>query len=220
VPAHRCLHRHRNPGIAATRSALKLYEVAYYASGDGLELGTGEGLSTAIIGEAIQASGRRDRVVSIDRSRNKVEAAQRNVTEWGVGRITELLCGEAEERRRRLVADGRQFGFAFVDHSPVHSDVAAACQLLGSLLHDGGFGLFHDFNDKRDNPAVAATGFAVYRAVQGELPADRFAYYGVYDATALYRKDAASPSRKLLCQCCVPISLAAHSTRAVATAVI
>jgi predicted O-methyltransferase YrrM len=173
-------------GSLRREDALKLYEVAYHAAGDVLDLGTGRGLSASILGEAVLASGRRASVVSVERDRRRVERARENLAEWGLGRVVALVCDDAPEVCRRLTDEGRRFGVVFVDHSQTYRDVLAICELLPGLLVAGGFVLFHDFNDRR-NRLDASSDYGVFQAVQDGLPIDSFSFYGAFGCTALYR---------------------------------
>jgi hypothetical protein len=87
------------PGALRREDALKLYEIAYDASGDGLGLGTGEGLATAIIGEAILASGQRDPIISSDCSCNRGAEWTRWAL-WRAGRSSIQFEGQKGRHQR------------------------------------------------------------------------------------------------------------------------
>ncbi|MEO8277032.1 MAG: hypothetical protein ABI639_12525, partial [Thermoanaerobaculia bacterium] len=53
-------------GWLRREDALKLYELAYFASGPILEIGSYQGLSTSILVRATRDSGRRNRIVSVE----------------------------------------------------------------------------------------------------------------------------------------------------------
>lgn len=175
------------PGALRRQDALKLYEIAYHAPGHALDIGCGAGLSTAIIGEAMLAAGSLDHVIGVDHDANRLEVARKNLDVWGVGRVADVLCADALEACQGFVAAGVTFGLVFVDHSPVYDDMVPLCQLLPALVGQGGFVLFHDYNDRR-NRDEEETGYAVYRAVQDGLARDAFDFWGVFGSCGLYRK--------------------------------
>lgn len=168
--------------------ALKLYELAYLAESDVLEIGCAHGLSTSIIAGALRDAGRPATLVSVDLHEGRMGDAKRTVAERGLAERVEFVLGDAAAVCESLVAAGRRFGFAFVDHSHAYEPVLAVLRTLPALLTEGGFCLIHDFNDARnDDPANRRYG--VRQAVKDGLPADSFAFYGVYGCTALYRQE-------------------------------
>jgi predicted O-methyltransferase YrrM len=171
--------------------ALKLYEMAYFADGDILELGSFNGLSTTILARARRASKRGVRLVSVDLNPGAIRETRRTLRLQGLDGDTEQVCGDAADVAARLVAGGRRFAFVFVDHSHEFDPTLRVCQALPSLLTPGGFCLFHDFNDAR-NADPDATDYEVYQAVMEGLDAQRFTFYGIYGCCALYRESSAA----------------------------
>ncbi len=160
--------------------ALKLYELAYYATGDVLELGTYAGLSTCILAQAVIDSGRAGRVVPIDIADVgwKINADLNQVSH----RI-DFQLGPAIEKVNGLIAAGRKFGFAFIDHSHTYEEVAAVCPMLDKVMQPGSFVQFHDYNDPRNG---REPDYGVWQAVVESLPPS-FQFYGVYGCSGLYR---------------------------------
>ena len=182
------------PGSLRREDAAKLYELAYFGKGDVLEFGCARGLSTAIITQAVYDAGRNARVVSFDSKPRMIERTRANLGVLNLREWVELVEGDAVMIGRSLIDQGRTFGFVFVDHSPAYGDVLAVCRLLPSLVNDGGFVLFHDFNDRR-NRDQANSDYGVYWGVVDGLPAPPFAFYGAFGCAGLYRQDTATEER-------------------------
>jgi hypothetical protein len=168
-------------GFLRIDDALKLYEIAYCSSGDVLELGTYCGLSTCLTAQAIIDSGRRTRLTTID-IEHRAEA-EANMRACAVQNQVDYIIFEGTAAISKLGAEGRRFGFAFIDHAHDYEPVRSACALLENVLQPGSFVLFHDWNDPRNGVEPQ---YDVYRAVKDGLPGT-FDFYGVYGCTALYR---------------------------------
>ena len=176
------------PGWLRREDVLKLYEQAYHANGDVLEIGCAYGLSTAIIATALRQAGRGATLVAVDVDPDRVDHARRNLWARGLTDGVEFRVGDTADVCRELAAAGRTFGFVFVDHSHAYGPVLAVCRVLPDLVQDGGFCLIHDYNDAR-NDDPANPDYGVPQAVHDGLPPDQFAFYGIYGCTALYRKE-------------------------------
>jgi hypothetical protein len=172
--------------------ALKLYELGYFAEGDLLEFGTYRGLSTFLLAKAIDASGRASRVVTMELDPAESKIAEENLAARSMSSFVDFRVGVADEICLALVAQGRRFSFAFVDHSHAFEPMVSACRRLPELLAPGSFCLFHDFNDPRNQP-VAGVGesetlYGVYAAVREALDPRLFEFYGIFGCCGLYRK--------------------------------
>ena len=181
------------PGWLRVEEALKLYEMAYYSPGDILEIGTYQGLSATFMSQAVRHSGRPRAILSLDISPQSITAARRHIDAHGVGEVVRLVCCDARDAVDWLTRAGRQFGFVFVDHSHTFEDVLLVCRGLAPLVVEGGFALFHDFNDPR-NADPSRPDYGVSTAVYVGLPADEFDFYGVFGSAALYRKQGLGES--------------------------
>jgi len=165
--------------------ALKLYELGYFVAGDILELGSYHGLSTCILSQSNYNSGARKQIFSIDLSSGNCAKTIESLQITGLRRNVETRCADATSAVERLAMDGARFQFVFIDHSHSYEPVYEICQLLPKIVTPGGWCLFHDFNDRRNQDPTADHG--VYRAVIDGLDADLFEFYGIYGCTALYR---------------------------------
>lgn len=173
------------PGWLRREDALKLYEMAYFAQGDILELGSYEGLSTCILAQANRESPHRKVVYSVDLDPAAVEMTRWHLRMRLLSRDVRLFCGDALELVRRMIVDERKFAFIFVDHSHAYEPVYQVCRELERLVAPGGFCLFHDFNDPR-NRDVENQDYGVYQAVRDGLNPEVFEFYGIYGCAALY----------------------------------
>lgn len=177
------------PGWLRREDALKLYEIAYFADGHILELGTYQGLSTAILAQAVQDAGEGRTITSIEHDPAAMAEAERHLADNGVKAVVQLICAEAVSYCRELIANRHTFALVFVDHSHTYQAVSEICRLLPLLVPSGGFCLFHDFNDVRNNDAHDPE-YGVSSAVHDTLDPTLFAFYGIYGCSALYRKTA------------------------------
>jgi predicted O-methyltransferase YrrM len=163
--------------------ATKLYEMAFMTNGDILELGTYQGLSSTIMGEALRDAGKPHRVFTADLSAELVERAKAAHKKMKLTNV-ETHVMEGGEFVRSLAQKGAKFGFAFVDHWHGYDATAEVCRLLPDLMTDGSFVLFHDFThpgNVTDDPA-----YAVVQAVEETLSKD-FKFYGIFGCCALFR---------------------------------
>jgi predicted O-methyltransferase YrrM len=166
--------------------ALKLYEIAYFVQGDVLELGCGQGLSTCILSKANHNSGLTKRIDSVDLSPEYCAKTMESLKATKLNSAVEITCSEAAAAVRRLAETARQFHFVFIDHSHSYQPVYEVCQALPQVVNAGGFCLFHDFNDRR-NEDPNEPDYGVYRAVLDGLKPKQFEFYGIYGCTGLYR---------------------------------
>lgn len=167
--------------------ALKLYEMACCCGGDLLELGAYRGLSASVMNEACNAAGRASTIVSIDLDPDAVALSRRQVHGMPGGERAWFFQDDAASAVRNLAGIKRQFAFAFVDHSHAYDHVLSACQPLHRVIAVGGFALFHDFNDPR-NSLEESHDYGVYQGVMDGLRADRWAFWGIYGCSGLFRR--------------------------------
>jgi SAM-dependent methyltransferase len=174
-------------GWLRREDALKLYEIAYFASGDILELGSFHGLSTSILSRASRNSPHPKRTLSVDLSPRSVFMTEWNLWRQGLKRGVRTVTGDALVEVRSRADHGARFGMVFVDHSHAYGPVYEVCRELHRIVPAGGFCLFHDFNDPR-NYDLADPDHGVHQAVVDGLSPTDFEFYGIYGCLALYRR--------------------------------
>jgi predicted O-methyltransferase YrrM len=174
------------PGYLRREDGLKLYEMAYYSPVDILELGSYQGLSTSILARAIRSSADRKRIHTVDLNPEYVRDTMRNLWTQGLQRRVSAYCDDAAAALRRFASQGKKFGFVFIDHAHTYEAVYEVCRELERVVMNGGFCLFHDFNDPRNSDPDDSV-YGVYQAVLDGLSRAQFQFYGMYGCTALYR---------------------------------
>ena len=142
--------------------ALKLYEMAYFARGNILELGCYHGLSTALLALALRNARRGHKLLSVETSPGNVAKARQNATRYY--EFVDFIVADAHETCQRLLRQGCRYAFCFVDHSHTYEMVQRACNDLKELITPGGFAFFHDYNDGRNGREPE---YGVYEAVLG-----------------------------------------------------
>lgn len=183
--------QHRIFGWLRRADALKLYEMAAICSGDILELGTHQGLSTHIMAAAVAAFGGSRKIHSFDLDAEVVARARENLATEVAAGIASIKVGEAAEQCRRLISEGRRYGFVFVDHSHFYGPMCEICGLLPAIVRPGGFVLFHDFTDPRSMAPAAGEpepDFGVLAACRDCLPSAAFRYLGAFGCSGLFRR--------------------------------
>jgi len=175
-------------GKLRREDALKLYEMAYYATGDILEFGTNRGLSTSILARAITDAGKSSELVTMELDGRLAEHARRSLSGLDLSRRVEFMVGDADASCQKLVDAGRKFHFAFIDHSHAYDHVVKTCRRLSQLLVPGSFCLFHDYNTSREGTAE----YGVYTAVAHALDESHFEFCGIYGCCGLFRKREAN----------------------------
>tara|TARA_A100001011_G_scaffold360071_2_gene407072 strand:- start:832 stop:1557 length:726 start_codon:yes stop_codon:yes gene_type:complete len=180
------------PGMLRREDAMKIYELAFKTTGNILELGCFRGLSTFIIAKAILHSNPEKKLTTVDLSPGCVQSARQNILTIdqvvnGKINLLESIVNDGGCAVSDLIEDGRKYTFAFIDHSHAYEHVLDVCLKLDKIIEPGGFCLFHDYNDKRNNDS-SETGYGVYSAVHDGLDDDVFEFYGCYGCTGLFRK--------------------------------
>jgi len=182
---------HRIHGWLRRADAAKLYEMAAICTGDVLELGTHQGLSTHVMAGAIRAFGGGRRVDSFDLDPEVVARARANLAEEIAEGLVTVDVAEAAEQCRRFIAERRRYGFVFVDHSHFYGPMREICRLLADVVRPGGFVLFHDFTDPRSRDPLDGgpePDFGVLAACRDHLPAKAFRYLGAFGCSGLFRR--------------------------------
>ena len=170
--------------------ALKLYEMVRLSKGDVLELGTFRGLSAMIMATALRERGS-GHLHTVDIDPSSASIAEKMLAEKRLNTWVTPQTADARVALDQFISDSRRFGFIFVDHWHGYTATRDAIARLASVLDEGGFVLFHDFND----PDNADPGHAhkVYAAVMDSIALDdTFEFYGIFASAALFRKTSAS----------------------------
>lgn len=175
-------------GWLRREDALKLYEIAYFVKNDILELGSYHGLSTCILAEANKHSPFRKRIYSVDLDPDCVRQTERNLRARGLRKDVTTICSGATTALENFVATGKKFEFVFVDHSHAYRPVYEVCRELGKVIVQGGFCLFHDFNDPRNRDSLNED-YGVYQAVIEGLPSEAFEFYGIFGCSGLFKNE-------------------------------
>jgi predicted O-methyltransferase YrrM len=175
-------------GFLLLADALKLYELAYFCVGNIIELGTFRGLSTSIMAEAGVDSGRKFVIDTVDINPEYSADAKRGmVSRHAPGReAVQFHTGDAAAFLRDASAEGRIYGFAFIDHCHEYQAVHDACARLHHVLAPGAFALFHDYTDPR-NAHPDYPSYDVYQGVRDGLLTARFEFWGIYGCCGLFR---------------------------------
>jgi ubiquinone/menaquinone biosynthesis C-methylase UbiE len=166
--------------------ALKLYEMAYFSKGDILELGSYHGLSTCILSRANYDSGLKKDFHTLDIDKLYLEITKRNVKTRGLCKRVHFHLSDSGTFIKELTDQNKKFGFIFVDHSHEYEPVLEVCTHLQDLVVQGGFCLFHDYNELNTFD-YTTNDFKVFQAVNEGLDSGRFEFYGIFGCTALYR---------------------------------
>jgi hypothetical protein len=173
-------------GWLRREDSLKLYEIGYFVSGDILELGSYHGLSTSILSQANHDSPHKKSIYSVDLDPANIAMTNQHLSAMGLAGNVTTLCGDASSIVRGFAVTAAKFELVFVDHSHAYEPVFSVCRELGKIMVDGGFCLFHDFNDPRNRDAEDSN-YGVYQAVIDGLDPNEFQFYGIYGCAALYR---------------------------------
>ncbi|MEO7793746.1 MAG: class I SAM-dependent methyltransferase [Thermoanaerobaculia bacterium] len=180
-------------GWLRREDALKLYELAYFAPGAIVEMGSYHGLSTSILARAAQDSeaagdapaGRR--IVSVELDPAAQSVARAHLERLGFAARVDFVESDAQAWCMRAAEAGEEFAMAFVDHDHAYESVLQVCRELPGITYPGAFCLFHDWLDARNfEPDNACYG--VFGATQDGLAAESFDFYGVFGVAGLFRR--------------------------------
>jgi predicted O-methyltransferase YrrM len=174
-------------GWLRREDALKLFEMAFFAQGDILELGSYHGLSTTILSKANHNSHHHNHIYTVDIDPECIKQTSNHLQHAGLARDVTSICADALIAVRQFIESEHKFVFAFIDHSHAYQHVYPVCLELKNIITTGGFCLFHDFNDARNKDSEDHD-YGVYQAVIEGMKDNEFEFYGVYGCTALYRR--------------------------------
>ena len=173
-------------GRLRKEDALKLYELAYFAGGDIIEIGSFKGLSASIIGQAMIDSGNQGLLHSVDYSEDCINSTKETLLRLELDKKVVTFVGQALPFIKKMRKLKKRFSFAFIDHSHEYKSVYTVCRQLAFVLEQGAFCLFHDYNDSR-NADASYKNYGVYQAVRDGLNHNSFQFYGAYGCAGLFR---------------------------------
>jgi predicted O-methyltransferase YrrM len=179
------------PGSLRREDAAKLYELVHLGSGHTLVLEAGHGLAAAISAQAIYDAGRSGMVVAVDGKGWRLDRARESLAQLNLEQFVEFVEADPVAFCKVGASHALYFGVVFVDHSTSYAEERSVCGTLPSLVAEGGFVLFHDFNDRRNRDS-AGKGYGVYSGVLDGLPIPPFSFYGIFGCSGLYRKETAN----------------------------
>ena len=165
--------------------AMKLYELAYFASGPILEIGTYRGKSAVLMAQALRDGGRAGPVVSLDVDREGLDAAASEAAARGLGDRLVLARGTAEALFRRTPGFAPTLFFLDGDHS--RRGVARDLRALRDRVPQGALLLFHDYHDER-NADPSVPDYGVPQAVAASWVPRDCDFGGIFGVCALYRR--------------------------------
>ena len=136
----------------------KLYELAFQAAGDILEIGCLHGRSTTILSLGLRASGREHSLHSVDISEENIGLAKANVLGVVPGAKLRFHLGKSAKVVPTL---RHRFAVAFIDGNHRYAPVKADLLAVDPKLVPGGFLFLHDYYDSRnqlppDDPRLKA----------------------------------------------------------------
>src|SRR3989344_7354797 len=127
--------------------AWKLYEMAYFANGPILEIGTYRGKSATVMALGIRASGKNTALITIDRDSASVSAVENAVRLFAGDVDLRVLKGGSTELLRGM---NELIALAFIDGDHTAHGLRADIEAIDRLLMPGGFLLLHDLFDPRN----------------------------------------------------------------------
>lgn len=185
------------PGWLSREDAMKLYELAYFAAGPILEIGTFCGKSAITMALALDDAERPGPVVSVDNDPRAVILAHEYIRAHGVADLVILVCQSVSRFLAAIPTFRPSLVFVDGDHSAAavraDLDALAPCLLPGTLV------LFHDYLPADDIPN--ASGFArspepieVREALRDSWLREHAEFAGTFGWSGLFRISS-TPSR-------------------------
>lgn len=181
-------------GYLQRGDALKLYELAYLAPGDALDIGTHFGLSAFIIAQAQQDRGF-GYVETIDIDAATTKCAEQNLSSRACRSRIRFHVGDAADRLDAHRQASRKFGFVFVDHWHGYDVTRETLVRCADLLRPGGYVQIHDFScpENRDPAHV----YGVFQAALDTVCENpHFSWRGGAGCTGVFQFDCDSEAAR------------------------
>lgn len=180
------------PGWLEPEDALKLYELAWFANGPVLEIGTYCGRSAVIMATAAADRGGGVPVVSLDTDPTVIPFARRAAQAHGVQDRLLFACTSVGVFFETIPSFSPTLVFVDADHSAagVQADLAG----LEGHVAPGGLLLFHDYLTQQlprtDGFPVSAGPIEVQQVIDGSWVSEQCEFAGTFGCSALFRVPA------------------------------
>jgi len=175
-------------GLLYAEDAQKLYELAWFAAGPILEIGTYRGLSTAVMAVALADADNPARIVSVDIDAAGLAAARASLQRLGAGDRVTLVHGEAGRLLRSLPL---RPGLVFVDGDHTLAGVRADLRALEPVVPRGAIIALHDYEGYQDADPYSVR---VAEAVERSWLARDGEFIGRFGLTGVFVRRAGGPA--------------------------
>ena len=183
------------PGWLSEEDSQKLYELAYFADGPILEIGTYCGRSTVIMATAIADRGARGYLVSLDIDGQMLALAQRFIRKHGVQEHV-LLVSDSIDKFLRSSPKFRP-NLVFIDGDHSAADVEADLEWLAHGVNSGTVMIFHDYVPSSlpvtDGFGVSPEPIEVAQAVNDSWVPSFTEFAGTFGCSAVFMVSAPPP---------------------------
>jgi predicted O-methyltransferase YrrM len=177
------------PGWLTPEDALKLYELAYFATGPILEIGMYCGRSTTILATAVADRGSEVPIISLDTDPFALSMTMRSLQMHNVERHVILVCSSVQ-----AFVQAMPFltpSLVFLDANHAEAAVRADVDTLRECAQTGTLLLFHDYLPmvlpETEGFPVSAGRIEVKEAVSSSWVAANAKFAGTFGASALFR---------------------------------
>ncbi|HEX8646663.1 MAG TPA: class I SAM-dependent methyltransferase [Thermoleophilaceae bacterium] len=177
------------PGWSAPEDCRKLYELAYFAEGPILEIGTYCGRSAVVMAMALRDAGRDHPIVSVDIDPAAAALGHRNARAHEVEERIVFVCSTAA----RFLATVPEFepALVFVDGDHSAPGVLADLDTIAPHVRPGTLVFFHDYMPDElpntDGFPVSPHPIEVAEAVESSWVPEHADFAGTFGWSALYR---------------------------------
>ena len=174
------------PGYLRAADASALYELAYFCSGDVLELVAHSALSSLFLSQAIVNAGSHIRLVSVETHVGYASLAQEAITTLGLDAVCDFHSGDPLTVLETLAITSGRFGLVFIDFAQSREALDAVVARLSTLLTPNGCVVFHDFNDV--NNTRQPPEYEIYAVVEALINTHEFRFVSVVGCCAVLQK--------------------------------